>query len=259
MSLSFVNMPILPLSGRWKHGSVPVVGLIGAIGGGKSQVASLLKARGAIVIDADALGHEALEQPGIRRRLIDRFGPKVARGGNESASSSCGIDRQALGSIVFADASALQDLEAIVHPEIRRRCESIMNREIATGRAPAIVVDAALLLEAGWHELCDVIVFVDAPRVLRLRRVMERSGWTDAMLAAREAAQWTDEAKRAGTHGVLRNDSTLEELEHDVDALFHLLTGQTSHEAARTKSSAGAALSQWHSSEPAMMMPRDAR
>jgi len=259
MSSSFVNLPILPLSGRWKHGSVPVIGLIGAIGSGKSQVASLSRARGAIVIDADALGHEALEQPDIRRRLIERFGPKVARGGNEPACSSCRIDRQALGSVVFADPSALQDLEAIVHPEIRRRCESIMNREIATARASAIVLDAALLLEAGWNDLCDMVVFVDAPRALRLRRVTEGRGWTDAMLAAREAAQWTDEAKRGGADRVLRNDSTLEELEHDVEALFHLLTDPADHEAAWSQTAAGAALARGPSCAPAVMMPRNSR
>lgn len=258
MSSSFVNLPTLPLSGRWKHGSVPVIGLIGAIGSGKSQVASLLKARGVIVIDADALGHEALEQPDICRRLIERFGPKVTRGGNEPVGNSCRIDRQALGAIVFADPSARHDLEAIVHPEIRRRCELILNREIAAARAPAIVLDAALLLEAGWDDLCDVVVFVDAPRALRLRRVMEGRGWTDAMLAAREAAQWTDEAKRGGSDNVLRNDSTLEELEHNVEALFHRLTGAAGNEAASSKTAASAPLPQRPSCEPAVMMPQDA-
>jgi dephospho-CoA kinase len=256
MSSSFVNLPILPLSGRWKHGSVPVIGLIGAIGSGKSQAASLLKVRGALVIDADALGHEALEQPEIRRRLIERFGPKVTRGGNDPACSSCRIDRQALGSVVFADPSALHDLEAIVHPEIRRRCESIVDREIAAARVPIIVLDAALLLEAGWDELCDLVVFIDAPRALRLRRVMEGRGWTDAMLATREAAQWTDAAKRSGSHSVIRNDSTLEELEHGINAILDRLFERAGRGATWSEN---ATLTARHPCEPVVMMPPDAR
>ena len=140
------------------------------------------------------------------------------------------IDRRALGSIVFADASALRDLEAILHPVMRRRFEEIIARQTREGTAPLVVLDAAILLEAGWDSLCDLIVFVDASLPVRLDRVARSRGWTAQVLRAREAAQWSCEQKRARAHVRFRNEATLEDLDRNVDGLFGILTGRSSAE-----------------------------
>ena len=173
------------LPDRWKHDTVPVIGLTGAIGGGKSQVAVLLGKRGAVVIDADVVGHAVLERPEVRRQVIERFGAGVVGHGPNASATLGPINRQALGSIVFASRPALEDLEAIVHPLMRRQFEEIIDRESVRGDAPAVVLDAAILLEAEWDDLCDLLVFVDASQQVRLERVARGRSWTAEDLQVR--------------------------------------------------------------------------
>ncbi len=212
------------LPDRWKHGTVPVIGLTGVIGAGKSQVAALLAKRGAVVIDADRMGHEVLEQPDVRRQVIDRFGAGVLAHGPGTTGTPGPINRQVLGAIVFESRHALDDLEAIVHPPMRQQFEQIIERETSRGIAPAVVVDAAILLESGWDKLCDLVVFVDAPRPVRLERVARGRGWTAEVLNTREAAQWSRDLKLGQAHFVIQNDSSLEILDQNVERLFRLVT-----------------------------------
>jgi len=130
-----------------------VVGLIGGIGSGKSRVAAAFAGYGARVISGDTLGHEALDQPQIKKKVAERWGSRVLdRQGK--------IDRPALGTIVFADAAERKELEALVHPYIKGR----LAEEIAAARANKdvnlILVDAAVMVEAGWSEHCDRILFL---------------------------------------------------------------------------------------------------
>lgn len=184
-----------------------VAGLTGSIGAGKSTVAGMLAQRGAYVINADALGHDALHA--MRGEIASRFGAGVMDGG--------AVSRPKLARIVFADAVRRRELESIVHPYIRRKAEELIE---ASG-APLVVLDAALLLEAGWDEVCDAVVFVDAPRSVRLERVRARSGWDEADLVAREDAQIPLARKRERANHVIENDSSLECLERQVDGLLH--------------------------------------
>ena len=231
------------LPGRWKHGAIPVIGLTGAIGGGKSQVAALLDKRGAVVIDADRVGHEVLEHPEVRRQVIERFGAGVVEHGPDAAATLGPINRQALGSLVFAARPALDDLEAIVHPQMRQQFEAIIDRESVRGHAPAVVLDAAILLEAGWDKLCDLLVFVDASQPLRLQRVAHGRGWTAQALQAREAAQWPRERKLSRADIVIHNDSSLETLDQNVDRLFRLVTDRESFDLRVSGTSASSRLS----------------
>lgn len=201
----------------WKHGPVPVLGLIGGIGGGKSAVARRLADRGAAVIDADAVGHELLEEPSIRDRVVGRFGPGVLEASSAAMSR---IDRRALGAVVFGDARALRDLEAILHPEMRGCFAGSIERLSSEGDRPCIVLDAAVLLEAGWDDLCDRIAFVDAPRAERLRRVGASRGWSEADLAARERRQWPVEEKRRRADWVVVNDGPVDRLDDEADRLL---------------------------------------
>ncbi|MBV8076351.1 MAG: dephospho-CoA kinase [Planctomycetaceae bacterium] len=221
-----------PSTGPWKHGTIPVLGLIGGIGAGKSLVAALLAGRGAAVIDADAVGHDVLKERAVRDQVVARFGegivarPGAAGEGSEISSETPEpppIDRRAVGAIVFADPAALRDLEALVHPPMCRAFERAIDRAVREARAPAVVLDAAVLLEKGWDALCDHVVYVDAPRAQRLARLAAQRGWTEAMLTAREEAQWPAEEKKRRADLIVVNDGGPDALEAAVDGLWSTL------------------------------------
>ena len=146
------------------------------------------------------------------------WGGGAGEAGRETGSPPA-IARKALGAIVFADAVARRDLEAIVHPPMRSWFQAVIEREqcTASGRDRFIVLDAAILLEAGWDDLCDLIVYVDAPREERARRVEEQRGWSRATLDARERAQWPREQKRRRADVIITNDAGVEALRREVE------------------------------------------
>ncbi len=172
---------------KWKHGEIPVIGLIGGVGAGKSWVAAEFGRRGATVVDADSLAHELLRNPLVSSEVIRTFGSRVL-------ASDGMVDRKTLGAVVFEDAAARKRLESILHPRIREFAEQSIACAISEGR-PVVVLDAALLLESGWDELCDAIVFVDAPISVRRARVAEHRSWPSSEHVRREHAQAPLEAK----------------------------------------------------------------
>lgn len=187
--------------------SVPLVGLIGGIGSGKSTVADLTaKMLRGVRIDADATGHAALQQPAIKRRVRAAFGAEVFDENNQ-------VIRANLAAKVFgSDAASIENravLNSIVHPWIRMRHLAEIERLADSDECNIILLDAAVLLEAGWGELCDVIVFIDVPESIRLQRVASR-GWTSAELQRREASQLPLDEKRAKSHFVVDNSKTAE-------------------------------------------------
>ena len=191
----------------------PVVGLVGGIGSGKSQVAAAFAARGARIISGDELAHAALRQPEVKARIAERWGTSIF---DERAE----VVRSRLGAVVFANPAERQVLETLVHPWIRER----IHRDVAAAqRDPEvrlIVLDAAIMLETGWNEICDRLVFVNAPREDRLRRVAGQRGWTESELDAREKAQLPLTAKAARADHALDNSGSLEELGARVDELL---------------------------------------
>jgi dephospho-CoA kinase len=130
------------------------------------------------------------------------------------------VDRRKVGALVFADTQKRRELETIVHPWITRR----LREEIAAAQKdPAVafvVLDAAVMLEAGWEDACDVLVYVHAPRAVRLSRVAGQRGWSAAEAAARERAQLLLTAKAARADAALDNSGTLAELGPQLDALL---------------------------------------
>jgi dephospho-CoA kinase len=200
----------------FKHGPKPVVGLVGAIGAGKSAAARCFAQRGGHVIDADALGHEALRQPEVATALVTLWGEKVLR---EDGT----LDRRAIGRIVFSDPRQRNALEATVFPHIQGRTRAEIAAAQVNPAVTFVVLDAAVLLEAGWGELVDALVYVDAPRDLRLARLAARSGWDEAELAAREAAQWPAERKKEKATAVVVNDAGRTELQERVDRVLKTL------------------------------------
>ncbi len=194
-------------------GRKPVVGLIGGIGSGKSRVAAEFARHGARVIVGDQLGHEALRQPAVKEQIAARWGRDVFDAAGE-------VDRRRLARIVFADPAELRALEALTFPWIERRLaeEIVLARQDPAVRL--IVVDAAVLLEAGWNRCCDRVVYVHAPRAVRHRRVAEQRGWTAKEVEARANSQMslTDKVTRADD--VVDNSGPAEEMAPRVDELL---------------------------------------
>jgi dephospho-CoA kinase len=192
------------------------LGLVGGIASGKSQVAQILSDLGAAVIDADRAGHQVLREPEVIAAVKARWGELVLDDKGQ-------VSRRAVARIVFAAGNEAERrfLEELTHPKIER----LLNEALADAKAQqppprAIVLDAALLFEAGWDKLCDKIVFVDAPRDVRLERAVVR-GWSAEQFAAREAAQMPVGEKRSRADIVIRNTRTLESLREVVRLTWH--------------------------------------
>ncbi len=130
-----------------------------------------------------------------------------------------GIDRRAVAGVVFADPAERAFLERTVFPPITAAARERIAAAQADPAVRFVVLDAAVMLEAGWGHLCDRLVYVDAPRAVRLRRVAAR-GWTAADLAAREAAQMPAAEKQARCDAVLPNDGTTDALQERADRLL---------------------------------------
>jgi dephospho-CoA kinase len=192
-----------------------VIGLVGGIGAGKTTVAAVFAARGGAVVDADALGHDALEQPDIRRSVLERWGSRGAL-----VKPDGRLDRRAIAGIVFADPAERTALEALVFPYIGGKATEAVQAAQTDPTAKFVVVDAAVMLEAGWDRFCDHVVFVDAPQDARIARVAARSGWSPADLAAREAAQWTAAEKLKRADAIVINDAGQEGLQEQIDRLL---------------------------------------
>jgi dephospho-CoA kinase len=196
-----------------------ILGLTGGVASGKSLVAGLLARHGAVVLDADRAGHEALRLPHVEEAIRCRFGPGVF--GLDGR-----VDRLRLARLVFDQSQegteARRDLETMTHPEIAR----LLSEQIQAvpANTPLAVVDAALLFEAGWDKLCGKLAFVDAPPEVRLARAKAR-GWTAEEFAAREAAQESLDFKRRRADVVIDNSGRLEDTQLQVQRFWPSLVG----------------------------------
>ena len=185
----------------------PIIGLAGGIGSGKSTVARLLAELGCVVADSDAAARAALQDPAIRARIIEQWGEAMVNRDGQ-------IDRSKLAGVVFADPAARKVLESITHPWIEARRRELF--DAAPADAPALVIDAPLLFEAGLDRECDAVIFVDAPRQVRLERVIRHRGWDEAELKRREDSQLPLDEKRLRADDILINNDAVGELEEQV-------------------------------------------
>lgn len=186
------------------------IGLTGGIGSGKSTAAARFAALGATVIDSDLLAREVLQPgaPGLAA-VVERFGPEIL---TEDGT----LDRPKLGGLVFADVSALADLNAIVHPLIGGRTAELV---AAAGERAVLVHDVPLLVENGLAGGFDAVVVVEAPLPLRLSRLAAR-GLDERAALSRMAAQASDAQRRAVATVLLDNSGSVAELAALVDAAW---------------------------------------
>jgi dephospho-CoA kinase len=182
------------------------------MGSGKSTVARMLERRGAVVFDADYLARRAVDPgtPGYAG-VVERFGKGVL-------TPTGTIDRHQLAHRVFMDPLARRELEAIVHPEVFRMLNDGLGPLRPTDHV--VVFDAALIVETGFDEACDVVVVVTAPEGARVGRVVEDGRFSEPDVRARIAAQTTEEVMESRADAVVHNDGSMEDLERQVDMLW---------------------------------------
>lgn len=197
-----------------------IIGLLGGVASGKSLVAGYLAELGAGKLDADRAGHEVLKLPEVEAAIRTRWGDAVF--GDDGR-----VVRSAVAKIVFAPTDEgrreLAFLESITHPRIGERLKAEAERLAAAG-SRVLVLDAPVMLKAGWDALCDAIVFVDAPPNVRLQRALER-GWTAAEFTAREQAQETPDVKRKRADFVVDNGGPAEATRAQVVDLWRKFAG----------------------------------
>lgn len=187
-----------------------VVGLTGGIGSGKSTVADLFVARGAALVDTDAIAHELTGPGGAAMAEISAaFGPEIV-------NPAGGLDRAAMRERVFADPAARQKLEAILHPMIRQ----ISAERCKAANTPYVILAVPLLVESGtYRERCQRIVVVDCPESRQVERVMARNRMTAAEVEAIMATQASRDERLAVADDVIVNDAGVDSLFSQVDAL----------------------------------------
>jgi dephospho-CoA kinase len=197
---------------------VLLIGLTGGIGSGKSTVSSMLADLGAVVIDADAITRE-LQRPGapVFDAMVERFGDGIVAADGE-------LDRQAVADIVFADAGALADLNAIVHPAVGAEIARRLQDEAATDHV--VVLDVPLLVESGRSDLAALVV-VDVEPEVAVRRLVEHRGMREDDVRARMARQARREDRLAEADVVIDNSGTLSDLRHRVESAWADLTTRT--------------------------------
>jgi dephospho-CoA kinase len=195
---------------------VIVIGLTGGIASGKSTVSEVLSGLGAVVIDADKIGHEAFRSSTDIRQAV------VAAFGNDILDQNGEIDRGKLADVVFKDPEALQQLNGIMHPIMRRivegRIEELRGQEVGV-----VVLEAALLIEANWSDLVDRVWVVTAPESDVINRLISQKGFTEEQARARINAQMPAAQKSRHADAVIENDSDLDILKKRVDALWQRL------------------------------------
>ncbi len=207
-----------------------VIGVVGGVCSGKSLVSRRLSDFGAVVLDADQTGHAVLCEAEIIALVRDRWGEDVF-------DASGRVDRSQVARRVFGPPPdgprELAFLEQVTHPRIGVRLRQRMDR-IATGQPDAMVVlDAALLIEAGWDVWCGQLIFVDAPRAVRLARA-ERRGWTEADFDAREAAQAPLDKKRSRADVVIDNSTSPEHTWEQLEPWRRCLSDASCEESSKS-------------------------
>ena len=205
-----------------------LIGLTGNIASGKSTVARLLSERGATIIDADVLARRVVERgTAAYEEIIRRWGREVVGPDGE-------LDRAALRHLVFTDQSQLEELNAIIHPEVNRLRTRLLDD--ARARGDRIVIgESPLLFERGLVDEVDRIVLVDAPRPLRLERLVRDRGLAETEAMNMIAAQMPAELKRARADYIIDNTGTVNELEERVSEVWSALEREA---AARLEPSA---------------------
>lgn len=204
--------------------SVPTIGILGGIGSGKSSVVRHVTDFQLQIIDADKIGHDLLTDPDVLRQLSQSFPPSIF-------DSSGHVVRTALAQHVFGDSAAqraaLERLEQIVHPAIRR--EITAQIQSVSPEIDGIILDAAVLLESGWVDVCDYLIYIDTPEPQRIERVKTNRGWSAEELRRREDSQLPLTTKRQRSDFVVDNSGSIDDAAQQMTQILQdILATKTS-------------------------------
>ena len=192
------------------------LGVTGGIGSGKTTVCGIFKELGAWIFSADDEAKRLMLEADVRREIIDAFG-------TESYDSEGNLNRKYLAETVFHDDDAIRRINGIVHPRVFQSFERMRTKAEDEG-APLLVHEAAILYESGGDKHVDAVAVVDAPEEVRIRRVMEREGSTEAAVRARIENQWPAEELRTRADFVIQNDGEESALLAQVERVFEQMT-----------------------------------
>ena len=194
-----------------------IIGLTGGIGSGKSTVAAILADLGAQVINADVIGHRILEEnQAVRNRLVKRFGTGIIQANGT-------VNREELAKRVFISRYETRFLNRLLHPLIRRHIEELI-KSLPKARDKPFVIEAPLLIEAGWQNLVDAIWVTEAPLETRLARLEER-GLPREKALKRIKEQIDDRERRKFAHIVINTNTDLSDLKIVVTQIFEQIYG----------------------------------
>lgn len=194
-----------------------VIGITGGAGSGKSEVLKILAQDfGAYVIIADDLARHLSEKGQIcYENIVSAFGSGVIGDDGE-------LDRKKLASIVFGDEAKLKLLNEMTHPYVRQAILSDIDKQREKNTASCIVIEAALLIEAGYQNVCDEMWYVYTDLDIRRQRMKETRNYSDEKIDAVMASQLSDEAFRENCDRVIVNNSTLENVKTQLTRIFKL-------------------------------------
>ncbi|HJN87152.1 MAG: dephospho-CoA kinase [Dehalococcoidia bacterium] len=190
-----------------------VIGLTGSIGSGKSVVSELMQGLGAVLINADLVGHEAyLPNSEGLRAVVEAFGEEILQDSGE-------IDRRKLGGIVFSDPERLAELNRIMHPRIAAMIVDKLD-DLRSGEVQVAVVEAAILLEAGWDSLVEEIWATDSPVDVVIQRLQARNGMSEEEVLKRLGSQMDRSERLALVDVVVDNSGDMAQLEKTINSLW---------------------------------------
>lgn len=191
----------------------PLIGIVGGIASGKSTVAAQFEKLGCARIDADGMARALLEEPSVRDALVRQFGPTIL-------DSTGRIDRRRLAERAFAGEREWAALNGILHPLVLERAEALIEQYDKDPAVAAVVLDMPLLIEVGWADRCDRIVFVDGRRELRIERARNKGGLTEEDIKIRENFQISLDRKAHLADNSIDNNSDFSALVRQIQDIF---------------------------------------
>lgn len=206
-----INSPELtaamrPVPVKEQRNCIPVFGITGGVGSGKSVVMRMLKQEfhGAVIL-ADQVGHDLMKPGAVSyQKILRQFGTGIL-------DENCRIDRQALSAIVFSDAEKLRELNQITHPNIRMEIIRQVNAFRREKKAPFIALEAALLIEGGYEDIADKLWYVYVSEENRIKRLMEGRGYTEEKSRSIMSRQLSEEVFRRHCQIIIDNNGPIDE------------------------------------------------
>lgn len=192
-----------------------IIGITGGVGTGKSTVVTLAEDRDYVkAIKADEVGHLAME-PGqtAYNHIITLFGTEIL---NDDQT----INRKKVAEIVFADGSKLEELNGIIHPFVRNYIENVIQKERQSGQCRYFIIEAAILLETGYQEICDEIWVVTTKEELRRQRLKASRGYSDEKITAIMKEQMPEEELLKYADQIIENNEAIENVKRKLDLLL---------------------------------------